>query len=73
MSAESTEMTGPAWVKSSLSLPGTNCVEVRPLTGGTVAMRNSRHPHGALLEYTRDEWAAFIGGVKNGEFDDFGK
>jgi hypothetical protein len=64
---------GPEWVKSSLSFANGNCVEVKPLPGGTVAVRNSRNQRGPLLEYTRDEWEAFIGGVKNGEFDNFGK
>jgi hypothetical protein len=73
MSTEGTEMTGPAWVKSSLSFDGGNCIEARPLPGGTVALRNSRHPQGPMLEFTRAEWEAFTGGVKNGEFDDFGR
>jgi hypothetical protein len=27
--------------------------------------------HGPMLSYTRDEWRAFIDGVKAGEFDAF--
>ena len=33
-------------------------------------MRNSRHPGGPTLVYTRAEIAAFIDGVLGGEFDD---
>jgi nitrogen fixation-related uncharacterized protein len=33
-------------------------------------MRNSRHPSGPALIYTRAEIVAFLAGVKNGEFDD---
>ena len=33
-------------------------------------MRNSRHPGGPTLVYTRAEIAAFIAGVRSGEFDD---
>jgi len=33
-------------------------------------MRNSRHPAGPALLYTRAEIAAFVTGVKAGEFDD---
>jgi hypothetical protein len=33
-------------------------------------MRNSRHRSGPALLYTRAEIAAFVAGVKNGEFDD---
>jgi len=69
----SAETTGTGWVKSSLRFEMANCVEVKPLPGGTVAVRNSRHPHGPILEFTAGEWAAFIGGAKNGEFDNFGR
>lgn len=63
---------GPVWVKSSLSFANGNCVEVADLGGGAVAVRNSRNPDGAVLRFTPDEWHAFIGGVRNGEFDRFG-
>jgi nitrogen fixation-related uncharacterized protein len=35
-------------------------------------MRNSRYPAGPALVYTRAEVAAFLAGVKSGEFDDLG-
>lgn len=63
---------GPGWVKSSLSFSNGNCVEVADLPGGTVGVRNSRHPEGAVLQFTPDEWRAFVGGARNGEFDSFG-
>ncbi len=59
-----------AWRKSSASNPTGNCVELAPLADGGVAMRNSRHPTGPTLVYTRAEIAAFIRGVRAGEFDD---
>jgi hypothetical protein len=37
---------------------------------GDVAVRNSRHPSGPALIFTRDEMAAFLAGAKDGEFDD---
>jgi hypothetical protein len=46
------------------------CVEVAELPGDALAVRNSRHPCGPALMYTRAEMAAFLTGVKNGEFDD---
>ena len=60
------------WVKSSLSFANGNCVEVADLSGGEVGVRNSRDTAGAVLRFTPDEWHAFVGGVRNGEFDRFG-
>jgi hypothetical protein len=60
------------WIKSSLSFALGNCVEIADLGAGNVAVRNSRHPGGGVLEFTPAEWQAFIGGVRKGEFDHFG-
>ncbi|MFF9119037.1 DUF397 domain-containing protein [Streptomyces massasporeus] len=57
------------WLKSRHSTADGNCVEVALLAGGDVAVRNSRDPHGPALVYTQAEIAAFIAGVKDGEFD----
>jgi hypothetical protein len=59
------------WTKSSLSLANGNCVEVAGLTGGGIGVRNSRDASGPVLRFTPDEWCAFLGGVRNGEFDAF--
>jgi hypothetical protein len=72
------------WRKSSRS--GTNggsCVEVTVAEddANTIAahkadneklylMRDSKNPDGPVLAFTPAEWDAFIGGVKDGEFDD---
>ena len=58
------------WRNSQASNPSGSCVEVAELAGGEIAVRNSRHPSGPALIYTRAEIAAFVTGVKNGEFDD---
>jgi hypothetical protein len=60
------------WVKSSLSFSNGNCVEVAGLPDGEVGVRNSRDSEGPVLSFTPDEWHAFLGGVRNGEFDGFG-
>jgi len=63
----------PYWVKSSLSFSNSNCVEVADLPGGQVGARHSKHTEGQVLRFTPDEWKAFLGGVRNGEFDSFGQ
>lgn len=59
-------------MKSSLSYACGNCVEVADLPDGGVGVRNSRDPDGLVLRFTPDEWHAFLGGVRNREFDRFG-
>ncbi|HEV2242541.1 MAG TPA: DUF397 domain-containing protein [Streptosporangiaceae bacterium] len=62
-------LTGATWIRSRRSGPtGGNCVEVAFLADGQIAMRNSRHPQGPALIFTRSEWDAFLGGAKDGEF-----
>jgi len=63
----------PYWVKSSLSFSNSNCVEVANLPGGQVGVRHSKHTEGLVLWFTPDEWQAFLGGVRHGEFDSFGQ
>ena len=58
------------WRKSTLSQGASNCVELAPMPGGEVAMRNSRDPEGAVLVFTRAEMAVFVEGAKLREFDD---
>jgi hypothetical protein len=65
------EHSGFNWVKSSLSFANGNCVEVASLPDDEIGVRNSRESEGAVLRFTSDEWHAFLGGVRNGEFDRF--
>jgi hypothetical protein len=57
------------WRKSRRSGGDGNCVEVAFATDGAVGVRDSKDRSGPYLEFTRAEWQAFIGGVKDGEFD----
>lgn len=61
------------WIKSSLSLSNGNCVEVASLPDDEVGVRDSKNSEGSVLRFTPEEWHAFLGGVRNGEFDRFGK
>jgi Domain of unknown function (DUF397) len=61
------ELSAAAWRKSSLSSHN-GCVEVA-FTDGEIAVRDSKDQGGPVLVFTRLEWEAFIGGVRNGEFD----
>jgi hypothetical protein len=66
---DASTLTGATWIRSGRSGPtGGNCVEVAFLADGQIAMRNSRHPQGPALIFTRSEWDAFLAGAKDGEF-----
>ncbi|GGJ96377.1 hypothetical protein GCM10010123_27940 [Pilimelia anulata] len=59
-----------AWRKSSRSGGANdNCVEVAFAPDGSVGVRDSKNRDGAVLDFTAAEWGAFVGGVKDNEFD----
>ncbi|HEY5834018.1 DUF397 domain-containing protein [Streptomyces sp.] len=64
-------IAGAEWVRSGRSNQSGNCVEVAALPDGSVAVRNSRHPEGPALVYTRAEITAFVAGARDGDFDTF--
>ncbi|WP_414710856.1 DUF397 domain-containing protein [Pseudonocardia sp.] len=65
----STEASGVRWRKSRHSNPHGECLELAGFSDGQVGVRNSRHPDGEVLVFTRAEMVAFLRGAKDGEFD----
>ncbi|MFD7285327.1 DUF397 domain-containing protein [Streptomyces sp. NPDC059863] len=57
------------WQKSSLSGDGPQCVEVAE-HNGAILLRESDDPN-VVTATSRTKFAAFIAGVKAGEFDHF--
>ena len=61
------DLRSATWQKSSHS--GNNgCVEVA-FVEDRVAVRHSKQHGGPVLVFTAHEWAAFLRGVRGGEFD----
>ena len=56
------------WVRSR-ACSSDGCVEVARLADGRVAIRDSKDVRKAAHVFDREEWSAFVTGVKNGEFD----
>ena len=56
------------WRKSS-RCNSVGCIEVRR-NESQILIRDSKEPDLAPLRYNTEEWAAFVAGVKAGEFDD---
>ena len=57
------------WRKSTRCSEGNSgCVEVAELGGGAMALRDSNNLTGPDLRFTASEWAAFVNGVRDGEF-----
>lgn len=58
------------WQKSSYcKADSPMCVEVRGLDQRWIKVRDSKVTDSLELHWTREEWQAFIDGVKKGEFD----
>jgi hypothetical protein len=56
------------WIKASASDSGAQCVEMRR-HAGLVEVRDSKDPHGPVLRFRADEFAAWLDGARAGEFD----
>jgi hypothetical protein len=62
------DISSATWITSSLC-SNSACVQVAHLQGGMVAIRDSKDIRKAAHIFDGEEWAAFISGVKAGEFD----
>lgn len=69
MTRTADELRDATWHTSSYSGTAGQCVEVAELSGRRWAMRDSKTPDGPTLIFTQAEWAAFVAGVRDGEFD----
>lgn len=63
------EVVGARWFKSSRSDNGTGCVEVAINLDGAYVRDTKDAGEGPVLHFTDEEWSAFVGGAKDGEFD----
>jgi hypothetical protein len=63
------ELGTEQWLKPWSGSNGGNCIEVKKLDGGFVALRQSTDPDGPALIYSVREITAFIAGAKSGEAD----
>jgi Domain of unknown function (DUF397) len=58
------------WRKSSFSTYNGNCIEVGNLDREMIGVRDTKHHgKGPVLSFAQNEWSAFLGSVKAGEFD----
>jgi hypothetical protein len=69
MTSHDVDLSRAVWRKSSSSGGnGGQCVEVARNLPAIVAARDSKHPAGPQLIFTRQAWAALVSSAKAGEF-----
>ncbi|WP_083903468.1 DUF397 domain-containing protein [Nocardiopsis alkaliphila] len=56
-----------SWNKSSWSGPAHDCCEVRLDRTPSIGFRDSHHPDTVVLEFTRNEWLAFLQSHRSGQ------
>ncbi|HEY9474490.1 MAG TPA: DUF397 domain-containing protein [Mycobacteriales bacterium] len=61
------DLSGARW-RSGADDGTTGGVEIA-FVDEVIVMRDSKHPAGPVLVFTRSEWDAFLAGAKDDEFD----
>jgi Domain of unknown function (DUF397) len=63
------DLTDARWRTSSFSgSSGASCVEVAFLPDGSVGVRDTKDRTRAPHQYSAEQWAAFVAGVRAGRF-----
>jgi hypothetical protein len=62
-------VTKNMWFKSTKSAAAGHCVEVAKTEENILVRDTKDNGNGPTLSFTKEEWTAFIGGAKDGEFD----
>jgi hypothetical protein len=64
-------LAGPAWRKSSFSGAngGTGCIEVAALSGGGIAVRDTKDRALPPHHHSVRAWSEFLAGIRAGEFE----
>ena len=62
------DTSNAVWI-TSRACNNSACVQVAHLSGGMVAIRDSKNTTKPAHVFDSEEWAAFVTGVKAGEFD----
>jgi hypothetical protein len=55
------------WVKATASSQGADCVELRRRVG-VVEVRDSKDPHGPVLQLSGAQFTAWLSGARSGEY-----
>ena len=56
------------WQRSKACGASTACVQIAKV-GDNIAVSDSKDPNSAVLFYNKEEWEAFVTGVKKEEFE----
>ncbi|WP_157249807.1 DUF397 domain-containing protein [Nonomuraea typhae] len=63
------QLRDATWRRATRSGDAGDCLEVAPLPGGRVGIRDSEHPEIGPFVVSGSVWRAFVDGARKGEFD----